>query len=1458
MKRIFVMAVILAVVSSGLVVAGMGGSGQGVIKKKAAYKPDTILVRFKPGASEEAKGKAQKELKATQVKKFHFVDGLVSVKLPPGRSIEDAIAQILKNPNVLYAEPDYELAPTSTNDSSWNELWGLENTGQTVNYTPGTVDADMNIPEAWSNGGTTGSSDIIIGVIDTGVNYNHPDLNANLWRNPNEIAGNNIDDDNNGFIDDVYGANTITGSGDPMDGHSHGTHVAGTIAAVGSNGTGITGVNQSAKVVSCKFLPDSGSGSTTDAIECLQYMYDLKQAGVNLVVTNNSWGGGGYSASLEAAIDAHRQAGIVFVAAAGNDNTNNDSGAHYPSNYFLPNIIAVAATDQNDNRASFSNYGLRSVHVAAPGVNIYSTIHSSGYAHYQGTSMASPHVAGLVALLKAKNPAMSWISLKNLVVASGTPTASISGNTVTGRRVRAWDTDGTGAMTCSNQTVKSTIYPQSASTVSVSSGGTVSLAMMHINCASGAGNLSVSTSGPEAVANLTLYDDGQGFDKVAGDGIYSGQWTAPNTGGSYTLTMADGQTVSVSVTAPSSNGLTAYRTPVEIAYNPRTSAYGYSALPDGYYYYINGYTTYFTIPFGGYSAGFNTIYGTTFGTAMMSLPSANQLTGANTALANSTFETLIAPYWDDLNLTAAGNGVRGWWMWNGSTGEVIMEWKGTQKSTGALVNIQLVFSANSSDVEMHYISSDNGAQSATVGIQVDGTRGVAQSVNIANSNLVSGKAWRWSLDGGAPTVSAGSDQNVNGNDTVYLSATGTDPDGGSLSYLWSQQSGTAVSISNGNSANASFVAPNNTESLVFKVTATDDSGSTATDTVTINVTAVSAGPGDIALTSSSYGVGENGGTVTISATRSGGTTGAVSVSFATSNGTATAGSDYVANSGTLNWADGESGNKSFTVTISDDSSYEGDENFSVALSNATGGASLGNNSATVTITENDPIPVPGNVGFSLSSYSVAENGGSVTITVNRTGGSDGAVSVNYATSNGSASAGSDYTSKSGTLNWADGDSASKTFTVAILDDATYEGSESVNLSLSNASGGISITAASSTLTITDNDPQPVPGSLSLSAASYSVAENAGTVSITVSRSGGSDGAVSVNYATSNGSASAGSDYASASGSLNWADGESGSKSFTVSIANDSVYEGNETVAINLGSVSGGASLGTSAATLTILEDDAAPAFGSLSFSNTNYSVNENNGSVTISVARSNGSSGAVSVNYVTTNGSAVAGSDYVSASGTLNWADGDTAAKTFTVSISDDAVYEGSETVSLSLNTVAGGAVITGATATLTINDDEQANVAPTAPKLVSPSNGELGVTPIFTLFEWLPSRDRNKDTISYDFYYCTDASFNGCSPYNVVASLGSDGMMMAGLGGGSGLLMLGMVYGLSRRRKWLYVGMAVVALSLGACKPENPNTIKVTVTVLDQNTTYYWKVVAKDGKGGETASDVWSFTTGQ
>lgn len=395
----------------------------------ALSEPAQLLVRFRADALKADTVAALSAVGASVVREYRLVPGLQLVRIPPSLQIADAIQALGNDPRVLYAEPDYIVSlpeavqtPASTfnaasafpNDPSFDDLWGLHNTGQQN----GVVDADIDAPEAWSL--YTGDPSVVIGVIDSGVDINHPDLANNIWRNPLEIPGNNIDDDDNGYVDDVYGWDFVNNDNNPFDGHSHGTHVAGTIAAEGNNGVGVTGVSWRASIMTLKALSDLGSGSTSNLIAAIEYATEM-----NCFATNNSWGGGSFSNAMLEAISRANEAGQLFVAAAGNTSTNNDSSPHYPSSYDVPNIIAVASTDASDRLSSFSSYGSTTVDIGAPGSSILSTEPNNRYGFKSGTSMASPHVSGAVALLKAYNPNLTAAEIKTVLMESADPISSL-------------------------------------------------------------------------------------------------------------------------------------------------------------------------------------------------------------------------------------------------------------------------------------------------------------------------------------------------------------------------------------------------------------------------------------------------------------------------------------------------------------------------------------------------------------------------------------------------------------------------------------------------------------------------------------------------------------------------------------------------------------------------------------------------------------------------------------------------------------------------------------------------------------------------------------------------------------------------------------------------------------------------------------------------------------------------
>lgn len=407
-------------------------------QKALNYVPNQLLVKFKSATPENGRrsllarinGSVAEQVVTDVMKSAGDNEGFYVVNTP--LETLEAVGRLSKNTEVEYAEPNwiYTLDANETNDTYINNLWGMT----------GSYGSQASV--AWSNG-HTGSSNVYIGIIDEGYMYAHPELAANAGTNPYEIPGNGVDDDKNGYKDDVYGWDFDGNNNTVFDGldDDHGTHVAGTIGAVGNNGAGVAGVVWSVKFLSAKFLGKRG-GTTANAVKAVDYFTDFKKKGLNIVATNNSWGGGGYSQALYDAIERANTAGLLFIAAAGNDGADIDVSASYPAAYSNINIISVAAITSTGGLASFSNYGATQVDIGAPGYGIYSTVPVrsgknvvAGYASYSGTSMATPHVTGAAALYASTHAGATAAQIKAALLNNATPTSSLSGKCTTGGRL---------------------------------------------------------------------------------------------------------------------------------------------------------------------------------------------------------------------------------------------------------------------------------------------------------------------------------------------------------------------------------------------------------------------------------------------------------------------------------------------------------------------------------------------------------------------------------------------------------------------------------------------------------------------------------------------------------------------------------------------------------------------------------------------------------------------------------------------------------------------------------------------------------------------------------------------------------------------------------------------------------------------------------------------------------------
>ena len=715
---------------------------QGFDHPKRAYRPGEVLVRFRPGTTDLQKVKAHNKANALLLKSYPSVPLLDRVAVPQGTSVEEAVAKYRSQPNVLYAEPNYivhaDQAAVTPNDPRFNQQWNLHNTGQGG----GTSGADIHAPEAWST--TTGSTNVVVAVIDSGIDYTHPDLASQAWSAPAPFTVTRTQGDVFTCPAGSHGFDAVNGDCDPQDDVGHGTHVSGIIGAATNNATGVAGINWSVRVLACKFLDNQGFGDTAGALTCLEMIKSLKDGGINIVATNNSWGGSEFSQALSDAIAAQAQSGILFVAAAGNDFYDTDLAPVYPADYYQPNIISVAASTNRDEFAGFTNLGRRTTHLTAPGDQILSTTPDNTYSIFSGTSMASPHVTGVAALLAAQDSNRDWRGIRNLILSGGDLLPALS-TTVTGRRLNA-----AGSLGCSNKVVQSRLLPIS-DTVSTTSGTPVTISAISINCEQAAGPVQATiTPGGQKIA---LADDGAGSDQFAGDGLFTGRWTPPATG-SYTVSFAWGDTFQIEVLNNYSYAPTAYNystisgtnlnlgddTVVQVS-SPFPISYGGGSLSN-LFVGSNG-----TISFtDAYSDYINSI-----------LPP-----GLFPPMAIPQATTLVAPWWQDL-FPVKGTAQNVFWGVTGATPnrKLVVEWRDVRtfqcsNDPRATVKFQVVFSEGKSDVLFNYadtafggscINQDHGAL-ASIGLQQSLITG--QMYSYYGENVHDGFSLLWTIPTSAP------------------------------------------------------------------------------------------------------------------------------------------------------------------------------------------------------------------------------------------------------------------------------------------------------------------------------------------------------------------------------------------------------------------------------------------------------------------------------------------------------------------------------------------------------------------------------------------------------------------------------------------------------------------------------------------------------------------------------------
>lgn len=616
---------------------------------------------------------------------------------------------------VEYAEPNYKIQITLTpNDQYFSRQWGLHNSSD---------DIDLNGPEGWDI--ETGSGDVVVAVIDTGIDYTHEDLSGNMWVNPGEIPGDGIDNDDNGYTDDIHGINSLPSSEDPMDDDGHGTHVAGIISARGNNGVGVSGVNWDTKLLACKACNYIGCYSSA-LIECLRYVRELKTRAdnpVNVAVTSNSWALGNYSQSVYDEIEKQMEAGILFVVAAENYSRDNDL-QNYWTQYDLPNIVSVAAMTSGGNLSGFSSYGKHTSHVVAPGSLIYSTQIYGGYEYRSGTSMATPYVSGIAGLLKAHDPTLDWISMRNLILAGGEDTPLLTDKVITGKFVRIWGEGNSGSLNCQNQVLKKWFRP-ARDVITASVGELVDLSAYNINCANpnGATIAEVLETGEQ----ITLNDDGAGEDKVASDGLYYANWSAPMESGEYNLQLDTSEITKILALNP-------YLPPEEDEFSYRNITGQDLEMGDDE---VGRIDTPFPIQLGDLDIGFDSVIISSNGFVSL-LDEKSQFW--NLVIPTNEFYVLIAPFWDNLDCSVGG-GVYWDVIGDAPNRELVIEWREVPHkeietrppSPSTLdydptenITFQIVFTEGSSKVMFNYLDTTFGGESAlfddgnraTIGIQI--------------------------------------------------------------------------------------------------------------------------------------------------------------------------------------------------------------------------------------------------------------------------------------------------------------------------------------------------------------------------------------------------------------------------------------------------------------------------------------------------------------------------------------------------------------------------------------------------------------------------------------------------------------------------------------------------------------------------------------------------------------------
>lgn len=1220
-----------------------------LIADPSSFDARHILVRFDPQAGDPRQLRILDG--TTFASPLPLVPGLWEVQLSDGVSVATALAAYNASSHVLLATPNYTLSVfQSPNDPQFGSQWNLHNSGQSG----GTPDADIDAPEAWDT--TIGSAATIVAVIDTGVDYTHPDLAANIWVNAGENPGDGIDNDGNGYIDDVHGYDFVNNDGDPMDDQSHGTHVAGTIGAVGNNGIGVTGVAWNVRIMALKFLDASGSGDTADAIRALDYAVQM-----GALISNNSYGATGAENAdplFEEAIRNAAAFGHIFVAAAGNSGNDNDAVATYPAGFDVSNIIAVAATDENDVLASFSNYGAGSVDLAAPGTDILSTLPGGQYGLSSGTSMASPHVAGVVALVRSLHPDWTHQQVIAQVLNSVDYVPGLEGRTLTAGRLNAAravnDTDGPRVV---------------ASDPAGGVGGVVS-------------SLRIIFNEPIDVAGFST------------DDIVS--FTGP--GGAIAVR-------GVSVVPGSLDRK------FDVSFAPQAAFGSYQMVlgPDvtdraGHIMDQDGDGTLGEIPEDRFTASF--LIGEQYAFDSTDTPVAIQVLSTTSSNLNVDQDLGVADLNVRIDISALDVGF---------LGVALVSPAGTRVDLAPLtggafgpVYQNTVFDDEALTPIAGGTSPFTGSFRPSGSLSTFDNQSTLGTWRLEVLSLVGGTINSWSLFVIAnPPRMTISDVAIPEGDTGVTQATFTvslsNATGEPISVDFTSADGTAFAGSDyGFSAGTLTFAPGETAQTIT-VPVLGDTLDEGDETFFVNLSnAVNAALldaqgigtirndevivsiGDVSVMEGNSGNANAVFTVSLSMA----SINSVIVQYATAAGTAAAGADYTTAGGTLTFAPGES-TKPVTIIVKGDTRHERAETFFVNLTAS--GALVGDSQAVGTILNDDPVPV-----MSIADASVSEGDSgtrNLSFTVSLTVPSDDPVTVNYATANDTADAGSDYVAVSGTLTFSPGQT-SRTVTVVVNGDTLIEPSETLCVNLSQPANALLMDSQGAGAILTDD--------LGLTISDVSVLEGndgAFTAVFTINLSIAVPFEVWVNYATANSTAASATDFVAASGALVFAAGQTVETISVVGIA-DARNELDEAFFVNLsGAVN--AAIVDSQGRCTILDDDPLPtiSIGDAAVAEGNSATK----TLTFTATLSAPSGQTVTVQYATADGSASSGSDYAASGGTLTFVSGVTS-RTFNITINGDATAELDETFTINLGGAV-NAVLADGQAVGTIQDDDSFTV---------------------------------------------------------------------------------------------------------------------------------------------------------